>query len=408
MKFGFIAALGIVAIVATRASANMPPAPVDIAARDNAFGFRLLNAMQQSSPARNVVISPVSAALDLAIALNGASGQTQQEMQTALSLSGLSVPIINVSNAQLIQTLRTPTKNVTMSVADSLWTDSRRATLRPRYVTEMRQLYDAELTNLDFGLPNAPAQINAWASKETRGKIPKVIDQINAADVALLLNAVYFKGEWTSKFDKAKTETHDFTLADGSVRKLPRMTQSGQFAYFETKDMQAIRLPYGDGTFVMDVFLPARRSTLAALESELTPEHWGAWQRQFATERGTIELPRFELKNDYVLNRPLQALGMREAFALGKAQFTQMFESSREFFISTVLQSTYLKVDEEGSEAAAVTTITVTTAIARPEPPPFQMIVDRPFLCAIEDHRRTACCCSSVRSTIRRARIRIS
>ena len=389
MKFGFIAALGIVAIVAARASANMPPPPIDIAVRDNAFAFRLLNAVQVTSPARNVVISPVSAALDLAIALNGATGQTKQEMQTALSLDGLTLPIVNISNAQLIQTLRTPTKNVTMSVADSLWTDSRRATLRPSYVAQMRQLYDAELTNLDFGQPNAPGQINAWASKETRGKIPKVIDQIDAADVALLLNAVYFKGEWTSKFDKAKTETHDFTLADGSVRKVPRMSQLGEFDYFETKEMQAIRLPYGDGTFVMDVFLPARGSSLGALESDLTPEHWSAWQRQFAPQHGTIELPRFELKNDYVLNRPLQTLGMRQAFAAGKAQFTQMFESSREFFISTVLQSTYLKVDEEGSEAAAVTTITLTAAVARPMPPPFHMIVDRPFLCAIEAHRRT-------------------
>ena len=248
---------------------------VDVAAADNAFGFRLLNAVQKTIPSGNVVLSPVSAALDLSMVLNGAVGQTRQEMLAALSLSGSNLAAINAANAGLIKIIRTPATNVTLSVADSLWVDSRRATLRPDYVKQTRAWYDAELEDLDFSNPSAAQRINSWASKETQGRIPRVIDRIDPADLALLLNAVYFKGEWAQKFDETKTQQRDFTLAGGSVKQVPRMAQSGRFDYFETPQMQAIRLPFGEGDLVMEVLLPAKSSSLDALEAALTPEHWG-------------------------------------------------------------------------------------------------------------------------------------
>jgi serpin B len=249
------------------------------------------------------------------------------------------------------------------------------------------------MTNLDFSNPSAAPRINSWASKETQGRISKVIDRIDPADLALLLNAVYFKGQWAHKFDKAQTQQGDFTLAGGSVKQVPRMAQSGRFDYFETPEMQAIRLPFGEGDLVMEVLLPAKSSSLGALETALTPEHWTAWQAQYAPRSGKIELPRFELKSNYRLNEPLQTLGMTRAFHPDGAQLTGMFSSAPgqpragRFFISSVLQSSYWKVDEEGSEAAAVATTGIrTTAVAQP----FRMIVDRPFFCAIEDRRSGA------------------
>jgi serine protease inhibitor len=376
--------------------AAQPSASVDVAAADNAFGFRLLNAVQKTIPSGNVVLSPVSAALNLSMVLNGADGPTRQEMLDALSLSGSEIRAINTANAQLIKIIRTPAKSITLSVADSLWVDSRRATLRPDYVKQTRAWYDAEMADLDFSDPSAAPRINSWASKETHGMIPKVIDRIDPADLALLLNAVYFKGQWEHKFDKAQTQQRDFTLAGGSVKQVPRMAQSGRFDYFETPQMQSLRLSFGEGGLVMEVLLPAKSSSLGALEVELTPEHWTAWQAQYAPRSGKIELPRFELKSNYRLNEPLQTLGMRRAFRPDGAQLTGIFSSAPgqpragSFFISSVLQSTYWKVDEEGSEAAAVTTTGIrATAVARPEQP-FQMIVDRPFFCAIEDRRSGA------------------
>jgi serpin B len=362
-KHGLLASFAAAALFGA-AAVPAAAASVDVTAADNAFGFRLLNAVQKTIPSGNVVLSPVSAALDLSMALNGAGGQTRQEMLAALSLSGSEVAAINTANAQLIKIIRTPAKGITLSVADSLWVDSRRATLRPDYVKQMQAWYDAEMADLDFSNPSAVTRINSWASKETHGSIPKVIDRIDPADLALLLNAVYFKGQWAHKF--------------------------------ETPQMQAIRLSFGGGDLVMEVFLPAKSSSLSALEATLTPEHWTSWQGQYTPHSGRIELPRFELKSNYRLNGPLQTLGMTRAFQPDGAQLTGMFSQARDqphagrFFISSVLQSTYWKVDEEGSEAAAVTTTGVrATAVQRPEQP-FQMIVDRPFFCAIEDQRSGA------------------
>jgi serine protease inhibitor len=394
-KQGLPAIVVAAAVFGAAATHAAPPASVDVAAADNAFGFRLLNAVQNTIPGGNVVLSPVSAALNLSMVLNGADGQTRQEMLAALSLSGSDLGVINTANAQLINVIRTPAKSITLSVADSLWVDSRRATLRPDFVKQTQAWYDAEMTDLDFSNPSAATRINGWASKETHARISKIIDQIDAADLALLLNAVYFKGQWAHKFDQAQTQQRDFTLAGGSVKQVPRMAQSGRFDYFDTPDMQAIRLSFGEGDLAMEVFLPAKSSSLGALEAELTPAHWAAWQAQYASRSGKIELPRFELKSNYRLNEPLQSLGMTRAF-LPDAQLTGMLSSApgqpraERFFISSVRQSTYWKVDEEGAEAAAVTTTGVrATAVVRPVEP-FQMIVDRPFFCAIEDRRSGA------------------
>ena len=272
------------------------PGSVDMAAAaDNAFGFRLLNAVQKTTPKGNVVLSPVGASLNLSMVLNGSDGETRQEMLTALSLSGSDIAAINRDNAELIKTIRAPTNNVTLSVADSLWTDSRRATLRPEYVKQMQTWYDAEVVNLDFANPGSVPRINTWVAKETHDRIPQVIDRIDPAEVALLINAVYFKGQWTHKFDKAQTRQRDFTVGNGSTKQLPRMAQSGRFEYFATPEMQAIRLPFGTGDLVMDVLLPAKSSSLDALQAQLTPEHWAVWSMRFTARPGAIELPRFEL-----------------------------------------------------------------------------------------------------------------
>jgi serpin B len=391
-----ITATVLVATLVTTNTHATSPASVDVATADNTFGFRLLTAVQKKTPTGNVVLSPVSAALDLAMVLNGATGETQQQMLAALSLNGSDTTAINTANAQLIKVIRTPASSVTLSVADSLWVDNRRATLRPEYVKLTKEGYDAEINALDFSAPGAAARINSWASQQTQGRIPKVIDRIDPAEFALLLNAVYFKGQWTHKFDKAQTQQRDFTLASGTVKQVARMAQSGHFDYFETQSVQAIRLPFGTGDLTMEILLPAKSSSLGALEAELTSEHWAAWRKQYTSRSGRIELPRFELKSSYSLKESLQTLGMVRAFhASGPeaAQLTQMLAPATghdgHFYISSVLQSTYWKVDEEGSEAAAVTTIGVRAALMRPEQP-FQMIVDRPFFCAIEDRRSGA------------------
>jgi len=378
------------------AAAVVPPASVDVAAADTAFGFRLLNAVQDSLPAQNVVLSPLSAALDLSVVLNGAEGQSREEMLAALSLAGSDLEALNTANAALLKTLATPTRSVTLSVAESLWFDGRRAMLRPEYVAQTRAWCDATITDLDFSSPGAAGKINAWAAQATDGRIDHVIERVDRDEFALLLNAVYFKGQWRRPFDKSKTQPRDFTLLGGTVAQVPRMSQSGHFDYFETPSLQAVRLSFGDGDLVMAVLLPAPGSSLRKLEAQLTQAQWADWNARYASRPGTLELPRFELRSRYRLNQALQTLGMTRIFKQQSAQLTGMFAAPPGvakpggFFISAVLQSTYWKVDEAGAEAAAVTAIGVTTSAMRRPPAPFSMIIDRPFFCAIEDRRSGA------------------
>ena len=375
------------------AACAAPPVAVDVATADNAFGFRLLNAVQDGTPGRNVVISPLGAALDLSVVLNGARGGTRDQMLAALSLSGSELPAVDAANASLIKTLTAPAASITLSVAESLWFDSRRARLRPEYVDQTRAWCDAAVTDLDFSSPRAVASINDWASQATHGRIDHAIEHIGRDDFALLLNAVYFKGRWAHPFDKAQTRQRDFTLAGGAVKQIPRMTQSGGFDYFETPALQAIRLNFGDGDFLMEILLPAPGSSLRELAATLSVKQWTDWKTRFAPRPGTLELPRFELQSQQRLERPLQTLGMTRLFQPQTAELTGMFDAapggsqSRGFFINAVRQSTYFKVDEEGAVAAAVTSVGVRATAMRRPPPPFRMIVDRPFLCAIEDHR---------------------
>ena len=417
--------LMVAAITFATAAYAAPAVSVDVAAADNAFGFRLLNAVQKSAPNSNTILSPVSAALDLSMVLNGATGQTRQEMLDALSLSGADLDAIDAANARLLKLIRTPPKDIDLWVANSLWVNDQRARFRPDYLQRTRASYDTNVDALDFSSPDAAHRINDWADKQTHGRISNVIDRLDATEVALLLNAVYFKGQWAHRFDESRTHPADFTLAGGTVEQVPRMAESGEFDYLETPDLQAIGLPFGTGDLahgssdraasegtpsggegipsgdglVMEVILPSRSSTLSALESQLTPEHWALWKAQHVRRSGTIELPRFELKAKYPLNEALQALGMKRVFHADGGDGAQLDDmlapvtgqkAARSFYVSSVIQSAYWKVNEAGAEAAAVTSTHIRMATAVRRTQPFQMIVDRPFFCAIEDQRSGA------------------
>ncbi|HXM17537.1 MAG TPA: serpin family protein [Candidatus Tumulicola sp.] len=373
--------------------ASIPPFGAnDAAAADNAFGFALLRAVTKGKQA-NAVLSPVSVGLDLAMVYNGARGQTATEMDAVLQLKGTSPRALNSANSSLEKTLRAPVKSVELDVANSLWSDRRRLALDPAFTKALAAAYAAEIRDVDFSAPATLGAINAWADKETRGKIKKILDSISHQDLLFLINAVYFKGEWSAKFDKKLTVDRDFKSAGGSVKKVPLMQQSGEYRYAETKLFQAIQLPYGDGALRMFVFLPDKSSSLAELVETLDAANWSRFTSEFSPRRGHIELPRFSVEYSALLNRPLMELGMRRAFSPQSADLGAMFvagKSRANPFIGFVKHDTYLRVDEEGSEAAAMTTTGIRTTSIRIEPPPFTMVVDRPFFCAIADGRTGA------------------
>ena len=222
----------------------------------NDLGFRLLGELSKADGTKNVFISPASIELALAMTYNGANGNTKATMAKSLGYGALAPADINAGNAALLGLLKNPGKNVELSVANSLWAN-KGLTMAPAFLQTVGAAYDAKLTTLDFTQPASADAVNGWVSEKTKGKIPTLVDaQTLRQQVMLLVNAIYFKGTWTTQFDKNITQDGPFTTAAGAKKTLPMMQQSGQYLYAENERFQAVSLPYGDRRVTLDLYLP--------------------------------------------------------------------------------------------------------------------------------------------------------
>lgn len=349
------------------------------------FGFKLFAEVAKQDAGKNVFISPASVGLALAMTYNGAVGETKQGMERALEIQGMHHDELNRAYAQLRQALESADPKVELNIANSLWA-RKGVTFNPAFIERNKQFYGAEVTALDFGDPAAPATINSWVSDKTKGKISHIVDQIDAQSILFLINAIYFKGKWSIEFDKAKTKEDTFTTVAGQQKRVPMMHQTGKYNYYEGKEFQAVSIPYGDGRASLYVFLPAASSTLDAFQRSLTAANWETWMKQFAQTEGSIALPRFRVEYEVGLNDALKSMGMGIAFDANRADFSGIVEGSERAYISRVKHKTFAEVNEEGTEAAAVTSVEMRTTSARMQKT-FQLIVNRPFLCAIRDNK---------------------
>jgi len=349
------------------------------------FGFKVFEQLAKPDAGKNIFISPSSVAFTLAMIYNGASGETQQAMATALELQGMSLPEINQANAALRTMLASADAKVQLNIANSLWA-RKGLVFKPEFMKRNQEFYAAEISDLDFAAPNTLQTINNWVNQKTNGKINKIVDRIPSDAVLYLLNAIYFKGNWATPFDKTKTKDGQFTLLSGAKKKLPLMSQNGRFRYFENEKFQAISLPYGAGRMSMYVFLPAKNAKLKNFQAELSAANFESWMSQLRSTEGNFVLPRFKLEYEIVLNNTLKALGMEAAFDPQRANFSAMHArpALANVFIGEVKHKTFVEVNEEGTEAAAVTSggMQATSFV-----PPFKMTVDRPFFCAIRDNQ---------------------
>jgi serine protease inhibitor len=248
--------------------------------------------------------------------------------------------------------------------------------------------------SLDFeGNPrNAVNAINAWVNAKTHAKIPAILSDVSRATVVVVTDAVYFKGRWSMPFDKKKTETRTFHLPGGNSVDAPMMIQTDWFPYFEDDTFQAIRLPYGNRRFGMYVFLPRKPDGLPDFLRTLDQPQWSEWTGKLQARKGRIVLPRFKSTYSEGLNDALKSMGMDIAFT-EKADFSRIHPPPLPLLISDIKHKTYVKVDEEGSEAAAVTSVGMMRISAQHTmggPPPFEMVVDHPFLCTIEEQQSGA------------------
>jgi serine protease inhibitor len=357
-----------------------------LTAATSRFSFKLYNQILRQRTSKNTFVSPASVMMALAMTYNGADGETRQGMARALEIENISLEDVNRAFADLKSTLAPTDPKIQIKIANSLWARKGFAIKRP-FVERNKEYYSAELATLNFVNPATPQTINSWVKRNTEGKIDKIVERINPDDVLFLINAIYFKGKWQFEFDKGKTKPDVFRLAGGERKELPMMWQSGNYFYQKGKNFQSFALPYGEGSVSMYVFLPDEQTSLDQFEQDLTPENWDLWMKSFGVRPGEVKLPRFNVEWESKLNDALKELGMAEAFDEQRANFSLIAEpvGGNKLFISEVKHKSICEVNEEGTVAAAATSVRATLTSLPPEK--FFIKVDRPFFFAIRDNR---------------------
>jgi serine protease inhibitor len=370
-----------------------PSAPLDVLPRAlsageqrvvgaaNNFSFALFRRLSAAQKDSNVFASPLSASMALGMAMTGAAGSTYDEMRATLGFpASASESEIGESYKSLIALLRGLDPGVDFRIANSIWYRTG-FPVDPGFLDRSRTWFDARASALDFASASAVPTINDWVSTSTAGKIPTILDRIEDDQVMFLINAMYFKGSWRTRFDPARTVTAPFHAVGGD-QSAKLMRREGTIRWLQTADFEAVDLPYGNGAYAMTVVLPVAGARLDDVAASLQPSAWTTWMGQFHDADVELQLPRFKLEWARMLIPDLQSLGMHAAFEDGGADFTRMSVLGTQLFISLVKQKTYVDVNEEGTEAAAVTNVGISLTSA---PVRRSFVVDRPFVFVLRE-----------------------
>jgi serpin B len=351
---------------------------------NNAFAFALAKELVKEKPGENVFISPYSISTALQMVRAGAAGETRAEMDRLLGVKGASGDALAKAYKDLDTAIRAGASNAALNVANAIWY-APNIQLKPEFSALNDQYYGAKLSALDFTDPRASGMVNRWVEEATHGKIKQMIEgPMSGMTGAFLCNAIYFKGTWEKQFDAHETQDRQFHLAYGQQKAVPMMRQKRSFEYKETGTFQAVRLAYAGSRLGMYVFLPGTNSTPQKLVEEFGAAGWEKGVvGTFAKREGTLQMPRFKMEYKAELKKPLMALGMQSAFRPGTADFSAM--TTTPLYVDAVKHKSFVEVNEEGTEAAAATGVTMKMTAVGPETRPFQMIVDRPFVFVIED-----------------------
>jgi serpin B len=375
-----------------RFSDNPEPKTMDLTKKsleliesDNGFGLEFFKEVLTGDTSPNIMVSPLSVALALGMTYNGASGTTKDAMKETLKLGGLSDQEINESYKSIMDQLVRLDPKVILNIANSIWYKLN-FPVQNEFINLNSQYYYAEVNELDFSLPEAKDIINGWVDEKTDGLIPKIIDNISPDVVMYLINAIYFKGVWKYEFDPEKTSERDFYLEDSRTMKVDMMEMEEEVLYTSNDIFQAVSLPYGDGQFNMFIMLPAAQKTTADIVAELNNDNWDSWIGSLQTEQVVVKLPKFKFDFFRLLNDDLTGMGMGIAFDPDNADFSGI-NPERDLYISRVLHKTFIDVNEEGTEAAAVTAVEISETSYNPNEPVIRYFVaDHPFLFAIREN----------------------
>lgn len=355
----------------------------EVISTNNNFGIEMLNTILQNEDAANVMISPSSISLALGMAYNGAETETKEAFESVLNYEGLTRDEVNEIMRDLIKTLVTNVSDNKLEIANSIWYHENFPVYQS-FIDVNRTYFDAEVNELDFSDPATVDEINEWVSDKTHDKITRIIEQLSPEARMVLINALYFNCLWEIEFDKDETTEEYFYNEDGSQFGLVEMMKTeSEFNYAANEDFTAVELPYKNEKFSMHLFLPARNTPVDELIGTLDGDTWSSWLDQYEkTEDVQVIMPKFKFDYDREMGPDLVDMGLGQAFT-AQADFSGI--SDIDLFISRVIHKTYIDLNEEGTEAAAVTAIVFETTSVGPGGGPVIVRFDRPFLFAITE-----------------------
>ncbi len=364
-----------------------PVVPVELkkaekVARDNAFTFDLLRAVRKHTDKTNVFISPLSVSMALNMTLNGAVGTTADEMRTALRESGYSTADINAYSRELREALLRADPKTTIGIANSIWY-CQGAIVKAPFIEANRTYYDAEVQAINFSAPSATTTINGWCARKTNNKIKEIVKQVDPTTFMYLINAVYFKGAWTTRFEKKNTRSGDFRRADGSTQTVQMMNLMDTFRYASGNVCDYLEMDYGNHAFSMVIMLPKDGKTTRDVIATMDGKKWADAIQSLTLKEIRVLLPRFKAEYEYPMHEHiLPDMGMKLPFNPELADLSGIADIGAfgRLFISSVIHKTFVQVDEEGTEASGVTNVGV-----MPTGESSFFIVNRPFLFVIRE-----------------------
>lgn len=350
----------------------------DIIENNNAFALNLFSQMKGFD---SKVVSPMSVSYLMGMLANGADGQTRQEIMKAIGCEKVSLRDLNEFYQMLITRANHFDKATTINIADYIALN-RHYQVKDGFASMMQNYYKAGIESLDFSKASTLRRINRWCSDHTDGMIPKIIEQVDADAVSYIMNAIYFNGTWTDKFDTRQTKLENFLGYTRDIKKTQMMHRNGKYQYMDNADFAAVNLPYGNGSYSMTVILPNRGKSIDEVMAGLDAKKVGELGRDMDECVVDLKLPRFTISQETGLNDIISKLGAPTMFTSG-ADFSNF--ASGNLSISKMLQKAKIEVSEEGTKASAVTMAMVELTALRPEPRKVEFHANRPFIYMITE-----------------------
>ncbi len=342
------------------------------------FGFNLIKEINKTQKDKNIFVSPLSVSTAFGMLLNGANSETYDEIKTVLGLSGLSPEEINSSYQSLFKLLTEIDDEVIFKSSNSIWYRNG-FKVEDNFINVNKKYFDTVVRGADFGDPGTPDIINNWVKESTNSKIEEIIESIDYNVVMYLINAIYFNGTWKYQFEESNTSDEVFSVPGKGEVTCKMMKQTNKFSYLQTTEYQAVDLDYGNGSYKMLVLLPGINSSSEKLLQSMTGDNLVNITQNMIVKEGTLMLPKFKMEYEIALNDILANMGMPAVFDPLKADLSNINKDAN-LFVSEAKHKAFVEVNEEGTEAAAVTSVEVSLTSV---PTGFFMKVDRPFVFVI-------------------------